>query len=60
MNAGDTVYDVSTKYTGTLLTGLYLPDNGSFRLVADVRWDSGDVNTVYTDHLRRYVNRERP
>jgi hypothetical protein len=55
MNAGDTVYDQNTKYTGTLLTGQYLPDNGSFRLVADVRWDNGTISTVYTDHIRRYA-----
>jgi hypothetical protein len=57
MTPGTRVYDVNTKYTGTLVTQPELADNGSFRLVADVRWDSGTRTTVYTDHLRAYTAR---
>jgi hypothetical protein len=55
MGTGTRVYDVNTKYTGTLTSQPELADNGSLRLVADVAWDNGTVNTVYTDGIRACI-----
>ena len=55
MTPGTRVYDVNTKYTGTLVTQPELAGSGSFRLVADVAWDNGTTTTVYTDGIRAYA-----
>lgn len=60
MIPGTRVYDVNTKYTGTLKTQPELPDNGGFRLVADVAWDNGTITTVYTSGIRAFADARRP
>jgi hypothetical protein len=53
MKVGQRVYNTLINRSGTIVAGPYLPDNGGFGLVVDVRWDKpyGNRTTIATRDL---------
>lgn len=51
MKPGTRVESPASNREGVVLTAPYLPDNGGYDLVVDVRWQTGNKSTVVVRNL---------